>query len=97
MSTPAPPSISSVTFDQPSYAPGQTVTATVTYVPGTSAVTKAFTGTVTDSTTGATGTLTVNFAGLMNDPTTPAVSDSASHVWTKVSDSGTVAVFTTKF
>jgi hypothetical protein len=100
----AAPSVTSISFNQTSYTPGQTITATVTYVKGTSqtptTATQTLTGTVTDSVTGQTGTLnqtfTVAVAGpTVSDATAPTVTDTGNHTWVKTSDSGTVAVFTT--
>ena len=88
------PSITSITFDKTSYAPGDVITATVDYSAGTSDVTQTFKGTATDSVTNETGTLTVNFTVTENDTTTVTVSDSGSRVWTKISDSGSIAKFT---
>lgn len=92
--SPAPPSVTSITFDQPAYSPGQVITATVTYVPGTSAQTTSLTGTATDKNTSQTGKLTVTFTTVAPDPTTVSVSDTGNRTWTAVSDSGTVATFT---
>lgn len=95
MTTPAPtaPVISTITFDQVSYTPGQTMHATVDYSPGTSPVTHSFTGNAVDGATGLTGDLVVNFITVINDSTVVSAADSGSRTWTKVSDSGTVAVF----
>lgn len=91
---PTAPVVSSITFDQTSYATGEKMTVTVNYAAGTSANTQTLTGTATDSKTTQTGKLTVNFTVINTDSTSIAVADSGSRVWTKVSDSGTVAVFT---
>jgi hypothetical protein len=97
------PSVTSISFNSSSYTPGSTITATVTYVKGTSETpttsTTTFTGTVTDSVTGQTGTLnqtfTVAVAGsTVSDATTPAATDSGGRTWVKASDTGTVATFT---
>lgn len=88
------PVITSITFDQSSYLPGQTITATVNYTPGTEPVTQTFTGTATDSATGQTGTLSVSFQVVKNDATAVTVADSGNRTWTKASDTGTVAKFT---
>lgn len=87
------PSITSITFDKAQYLPGQPVNATVTYVPGTSGQEQTFNGTATDSATGQTGSLSVQFTLVVNDTTTVTVSDSGNRAWTKISDTGTVAVF----
>lgn len=75
--------ISSVTFDQPSYAPGQTVTMTVK---GTWEQADIVTVQTPDGATG-TGTLEVM------EPVT--VTDAGDRQWTPVSNNGTEAVFTT--
>ena len=92
--SPSAPSITSIVFDQTGYNLGQLITVTVTYVPGTSNSVQTFTGTAKDSTTGKTGTLSVNFTVIINDSTIVSVSDSGNRTWTKVSDTGTVAIFT---
>jgi hypothetical protein len=92
--TPTPPVISGITFDKTSYNPGDVITATVTYVPGSSSSVQNLTGTATDSVSGATGTLQVTFTVVTKDTTTVSVSDTGSRIWTKKSDTGTVAVFT---
>lgn len=95
------PTISSITFDKASYAPGDKITATVHYTPGTSGgtgTTQTLTGTATDTATSATGTLTVTFItgnAVVTDPTTVTVTDTGGHTWTPVSDAGGAAVFTT--
>jgi hypothetical protein len=93
-------SIDSITFDQPGYAPGATITVTVDYTPdtpGTSAVTHELTATITDSTGAVVATaqapFTVNVPVAGGDVV--SVSDDASDTYSQVSDSGTVAVFTT--
>jgi hypothetical protein len=97
------PSITSISFSSLSYTPGQVITATVTYVKGTSetsaTTTQTLTGTVTDSVTGQIGMLTQTFTTsvigpAVSDATVPSVSDSGSRTWTKTSDTGTVATFT---
>lgn len=90
----AAPSITSITFDKASYNPGDTITATVDYVAGTSAATQTFTGTATDSTTGESGTLQVSFTVNENDSTTVTVTDGGGRTWTKISDTGSIAKFT---
>lgn len=76
------PSISSITFDKPSYTTGQTITATVT---GTFGEAFNFTGTLSDG-----STLTESFS--VTDALT--VSDTGDREWTAVSNNGTTAVFT---
>lgn len=90
----AAPSITSITFDKAAYNPGDTITATVNYVAGTSNVTQTFTGTATDSKTNQTGTLQVTFTVVESDTTSVAVSDQGTRTWTKISDTGSVAKFT---
>jgi hypothetical protein len=94
MAAPAAPVIVSVTFDQPSYTPGQQITATVAYTAGMSAATQTFTGTATDEVTQQTGSLTVSFTAVAADATTVSVSDSGGRDWAMQSDDGTTAVFT---
>lgn len=90
---PAAPVVNSVTFDQTAYSPGETITATVAYSPGTQDSTQTFTGVATDS-GGLTGQLVVNFVTVIASATTASASDSGGRTWTKVSDSTGVAVFT---
>jgi hypothetical protein len=82
--------VAAISTDKQTYAVGETITATMTYSdPDARAVT--ITGTATDAEGHATqATVVIN----ISDPVTPAVSDSASHTYTKVSDTGSVAVFT---
>jgi hypothetical protein len=76
-------------LDKASYAPGEKMTLTATYSdPDRQALT--ITVTVTDS-TGATGTAT---AQTVIDQGTVTVASSPAKTWTKVSDTGQVAVFT---
>lgn len=92
---PAAPVITSITFDQPAYSPGQTITATVTFTPGTSASTTSFSGTATDSVTAKTGKLSVTFTTVIPDATTVSVADTGNHAWTQTSATGgTQATFT---
>lgn len=90
------PVVSSVTFDKSAYNRGDTITATVNYVPGKSDANQTFTGVGTDSVTGLTGMLAVSFtiANGLTDATSVAVFDGAGRTWVKTSDSGTVAVYT---
>ncbi len=84
------PVITGITFDKPSYRPGEIITASVAYGAGTSG--HSFTGTATDTVTGETGTLTVTFA--TTDPVKVSVSDDGGRTWVQRSDDGAVAVFT---
>lgn len=93
-SSATPPVIKTITFDQNSYTPGETITATVAYTPGVSTQTQNFTGTAVDSTTGQEGQLSVTFTADVNDTTTVSVSDTGNRTWTKASDNGSSAVFT---
>ena len=96
----AAPSITSIVIvPSGTITPGALITATVTYVPGSSEtpVTQTLTGVATDSTTGQTGQFTQSFtvAGpTVTDPTAVTVSDTGARTWTKTSDTGTVAIFT---
>jgi len=92
---PSPPVIDSITFDQPAYSPGQVITATVTWTPGTSAQTTTFTGTATDKTTTQTGKLSVTFTTVVPDPASVTAADTGNRTWTLTSPAGgTVATFT---
>jgi hypothetical protein len=74
-----------ITFDKATYAPGDTVTATIV------ASTRKKTSTATFDMGGGnvlTGQLTIQANGTL--------SDTGNHTWTKVSDDGTTAVYTTK-
>jgi hypothetical protein len=93
-------SIQSITFDQAAYNPGDTITLTVDYtadVPGTTPTTFMATVNVTDSTGAVTATASAPF--VINVPAAGgdvvSVTDTDGHTWTQVSDSGSVAVFTT--
>lgn len=80
----------SVVLDKASYAIGAKITATVTYS-DPDAKTVTLSGTATDA-EGNASPFTGSFA--ISDPVTLAVSDDGKRVWTKVSDTGGVAVFT---
>lgn len=76
-------------LNKTAYAPGETMTLTVNYADA-DRQSLAVTITVTDS-SGNTGTATAN---AIIDQGTVVVTSSPARTWTKVSDSGTVAVFT---
>ena len=93
-------SIDSITFDEPSYAPGDTITVTVGYTPDIPAVvptTFTDTSTLTDASGNVVATNTAPF--VINIPQASGDvagnSDSDGHTWATVSDTGSVAVFTT--
>jgi hypothetical protein len=93
-------SIDSMTFDAAAYTPGETATLTVGYTPDApSVVSQTFTVTATihDSAgtalNSATAPLVVNTTNPSGDKV--GVTDDGSHAWADVSDSGTVAVFST--
>lgn len=90
------PTVTGITFDQPSYAPGATITATVTYTAGASDTQLTFTGVATDPNTGTSGQMEGTFTVQASDPTTVTVSDSGNRTWTQVpgSDTGTQVQFT---
>ena len=98
--TPGAPAVFAITFDKASYNPGDTITATVSYTPGTSGGTQqtfTLTGTVTDQTSQQVGIGSATFvvgSPPVVDPTTVSVTDDGNRAWTKVSDNGSVAVFT---
>jgi hypothetical protein len=77
-------------LDKATYAKGATMTLTVNYS-DTDNKTMTVTLTVTDSSGNSSSPATVT---AVIDPLTISVSDSLAHTWTKVSDSGFVAVFT---
>jgi len=77
----AAPAITTVTFDKAKYAPGQTITATVGYSAAALPVK-------------LTATLVTTFAEDGTATSTVALTDSGGRVWTKKSDTGSVAVFT---
>lgn len=79
-------------LDKASYAPGDTITATLTYGDPDSQ-TQTLTWTATDG-SGATQTLALSL--VVKDPVALKVTDPSGRVWTKVSDNGVIAVFTAK-
>lgn len=95
----AAPAINSITFDQSSYNPGDTITATVNYTPGTSTQTETISGSPVTRQLGSqtvSGSLNLTFVYTQNDqPTAFDLSDPGSRVWTQISDDGANAVFQT--
>jgi hypothetical protein len=92
-------SIDSLTFDQPSYNQGDTITLTVDYTPDSpSAVPTTFTATavISDSSgnplNSASAPFVVNVAQPAGDKV--SVTDDGNRAWTETSDSGSVAAFT---
>ena len=80
----------SASLDKTAYAPGETATLTVNYGDSDNS-TATVTITVED---GAGHIGTTELVLTRRDPLTLAVADSSGRVWTKVSDTGSVAVFT---
>jgi hypothetical protein len=78
-----------VSTNKPKYAPGETITLTITYGDA-DRVSMEISVTVTDS-QGNTGTATTS---IVIDQGSVSVQSVPSRNWAKVSDSGTVAVFT---
>ena len=91
---PTGPVINSVTFDQPGYITGATVTATVNYTPGTSDNGQPVTFTELDTKTGLSGTFDAILNVLEPDQMQSSVSDPTGRKWTLKSDTGSVAVLT---
>lgn len=92
-------SINSMTFDQPSYNEGETITLVVDYTPDTPGVTPTtFTATsvVTDSAGTQTATSSADFTVNVAQPggDTLATTDTGGRTWTETSDTGSVATFT---
>jgi hypothetical protein len=93
-------SIDSMTFDAAAYTPGETVNLTVGYTPDSPSVSsQTFTATaqIADS---SGNVLSSSSAPFVVNTSSPAgdkvsVSDDGNHTWADVSDSGTVAVFST--
>jgi hypothetical protein len=80
----------SATLDAAAYAVGATMTLTVTYAdPDSQAI--AITVQASDSSGNTSAPMQVS---ALIDPVTLAVSDDGQRTWTKVSDTGSVAVFT---
>jgi hypothetical protein len=95
-------SIQSITFDQPSYTPGQVITLTVDYTPDAATgggTPQVFTATVVITspagvqTASQSAPFTVTTGGASGDVV--SVTDDGGRTWVQTSDSGTVAVFTT--
>lgn len=80
----------SVSLNKASFAPGEQILATITYGDVDN---KSFqvTVTVTDQSGNVSAPATV--AAVISDATTITVADDGNRVWTKVSDTGSVAVF----
>lgn len=92
-------SITSVVFDKAAYAPGDTVTLTVTYVPDTPSVVQE-NETATVNLTDPSGNLLAGTTAAFTVNTPQAgdlvtVTDTGNHAWVQASDTGSVAVFTT--
>lgn len=92
-------SIQSITFDEASYAPGDTISLTVDYTPdqpGTTPTTFSATVTITDASGAAVANASAPF--VVAEPVaggdTVSVSDDGGRAWSQQSDSGSVAVFT---
>jgi len=81
-----------VSTDKPTYNVGDTVTATVVYSDPDAHV-YTLTGTAVDQ-EGHQTQATSTFA--ISDPVTVTVTDDGGRAWTKVSDTGSTAVFTAK-
>lgn len=97
MSPPAsmPPVVTSVTYDKPSYMPGDTVTATVAYTPGMALATFTGTGPVSCPALGLTAEGQGVFSVYAPQPTkADGFTDNGNRTWALVSDSGGVAVWT---
>lgn len=93
-------SVDTLTFDQPAYNPGDTITLTVGYTPDVPGVNPA-TFTATSSITDGSGNVVASNSApfVVNEPVpagdTVSTTDTGDRTWTEASDSGTVAVFTT--
>jgi hypothetical protein len=93
-------SIDSMAFDAAAYTPGQMVTLTVGYTPDSPSVaSQTFTATaqIADSSGNVLSTSSAPFVVNTSSPAGDkvSVSDDGNHTWADVSDSGTVAVFST--
>lgn len=79
----AAPSITSITFDKPGgYNPGDVITVTVAYVPGTAPQTFTLTINAVDGASGAQGTGTGTFSVAEPGQTLITASDTGSRTWT---------------
>lgn len=80
----------SISVDKQTYAVGDKITATVVYSDPDA---RTYTGTVTGTDAeGHVSTATATFA--ISDPVTVTVTDDGNRTWTKISDTGSTAVFT---
>lgn len=91
-------SIDSMTFDQPSYNPGDPITLTVDYTPdvaGTNPTPFTATTVITNSAGAETASGNADFT--VNEPVaggdTLATTDTGGRTWAETSDTGSVAVF----
>lgn len=89
------PVVNSITFDKTAYNPGETITATVDYTPGTSETAFTFTGVVKDTVSGQEGQGTGSFNVQVTDLCDASGSDTGSRVWTVESDDHTGAAVLT--
>jgi hypothetical protein len=98
MTTPTPPTLS-ISTDQATYAPGDTVTLAALYTdPNGTSFTVEVTANATDSNTPpntATGTTSFNVAAPASELMTITVSDTAGDTYSEVSNVPGQAVFTT--
>lgn len=79
------------TLDKQSYAPGDTVTLTVTYADADNKTSQV---TITGH-DAAGNPATISLSLVVADAVTLSVTDDGARTWAKVSDTGAVAVFTT--
>lgn len=85
----AAPFVTSVSTDKATYAKGEKITLTAVYGdPDTKASTVEF------KATDASGAVKSGFGSFVVDPLTTQLIDPDNRVWTKQSDTGTVAVYT---
>lgn len=90
------PVILSIAFSPANPVTGQTVTATVSYTPGSSGQLFTFKATATDKVSGLTAPVSGSFTVTEPDATTWDTSGN-DRVWNQVSDNGAQAVFTAQF